>query len=258
MNISRSTRIAIGTICLIVVALAMGWFVGRYIPGQPHEPAPAIGDGLYTATGYETRKIVDFEAGSTANLRDMSQGMLYSARPDEVELISPTMVDFYKETGQWEYDAPDIDLAVTDVKTIAATSLADLYSDYAGTYRPAYDDSELVVATVSITNASDNLITKWYQLPLEHITLWSENLGYIDDSLGAGAVLDDAFVFINENYDRDELLNIEPGASQTLMLPFKINKNNLIDQSAFDKLDPSDFCLQTVDYDTGTAYRLWL
>lgn len=71
-------------------------------------------------------------------------------------------------------------------------------------------------------------------------------------------MLDDAFVFINEDYDRDNLLNIEPGASQTLMLPFKINKNNLIDQSAFDKLDPSDFCIQTVDFDTGTAYRLWL
>lgn len=258
MNISRSTRIAIGTICLVAIALTMGWFVGRYIPGQPLDPAPAIGNGLYTATGYETREIVDLEAGSTAKLRNMSQGQLYSARPDEVELMPSEIVAFYKESGQWEYNAPDIDLAVTDVKTIAATSIADLHPDYAGTYRPAYDDSELIVATVSITNASDSLITKWYQLPLDHVTLWSENLGYIDDSLGAGAVLDDAFVFINENYDRDNLLNIEPGESQTLMLPFKINKNNLIDQSAFDKLDPSDFCIQTVDFDTGTAYRLWL
>lgn len=258
MNISRSTRIAIGTICLVAIALTMGWFVGRYIPGTPKEPEPAIGDGLYTATGYEARKIVDFEAGSTANLRDMSQGRRYSVRPNEVELIPSEMIAFYKESGEWVYDAPDIDLAVTDVKTIAATSLADLYPDYAGTRRPVYDDSELVVVTISITNASDSLITKWYQLPLEHVTLWSENLEYVDDSLGAGAVLDDAFVFINENYDRENLLNIEPGESQTLMLPFKINKNNLIDQSAFNKLDPSDFCIQTVDFDTGTAYRLWL
>lgn len=160
MNISRSTRIAIGTICLVAIALTMGWFVGRYIPGQPLDPAPAIGNGLYTATGYETREIVDLEAGSTAKLRNMSQGQLYSARPNEVELTPSTLVDFYKESGQWEYNAPDIDLAVTDVKTIAATSIADLHPDYAGTYRPAYDDSELIVATVSITNASDSLITK--------------------------------------------------------------------------------------------------
>ncbi|WP_244910185.1 hypothetical protein [Eggerthella sinensis] len=111
---------------------------------------------------------------------------------------------------------------------------------------------------MNITNNTDELITQWYKLPLNHVTLWSENLGYIDDSLGAGAVLDDAFVFANENYNREELLSIEPGESQTLILPFKINKNVLVDQSAFDQLDPSDFCLQFVDFASGTAYRLWL
>ena len=44
-------------------------------------------------------------------------------------------------------------------------------------------------------------------------------------------VLDDAFVFANENYNRDELLRIEPGESQTLILPFKVNKNALKDQT---------------------------
>lgn len=119
-------------------------------------------------------------------------------------------------------------------------------------------DRRRIACTVNITNNTDELITQWYKLPLNHVTLWSENLGYIDDSLGAGAVLDDAFVFANENYNREELLSIEPGESQTLILPFKINKNVLVDQSAFDQLDPSDFCLQFVDFASGTAYRLWL
>ena len=52
MKNTRTVRIAAGTVCLIVVALVMGWFVGRYIPGDPREPEPRIGDGLYSETGY--------------------------------------------------------------------------------------------------------------------------------------------------------------------------------------------------------------
>ena len=50
----------------------------------------------------------------------------------------------------------------------------------------------------------------------------------------------------------------EPGESQTLILPFKVNKNALKDQNSFDELDPSDFCIQMVDFSSSTAYRLWL
>lgn len=258
MRITRSTRIAIGTVCLIAIALTMGWFVGRYIPGTPHEAEPRLGDGLYTATGYAAESIENFEPSAVLPLRNITQGYTYNGRPSEVEETPSELVDFYKEKGSWEYVCPDINLSVVNVKTISTQSFAEWYPDYAGTYRPAYDDSQLIAVTVSITNASDNLIEQWYKLPLEHVTLWSENLGYIDDSLGAGAALDDAFVFANENYNREALLHIEPGESQTLVLPFKINKNALIGQSAFDKLDPSDFCLQFVDFTTGTAYRLWI
>lgn len=54
MKNTRTVRIAAGTVCLIVVALVMGWFVGRYIPGDPREPEPRIGDGsiLKPDTGY--------------------------------------------------------------------------------------------------------------------------------------------------------------------------------------------------------------
>ena len=47
----------------------MGWFVGRYIPGTPHEPEPRIGDGLYSETGYAASKIVDLAPGSTLKAR---------------------------------------------------------------------------------------------------------------------------------------------------------------------------------------------
>ena len=195
MKNTRTVRIAAGTVCLIVVALVMGWFVGRYIPGDPREPEPRIGDGLYSETGYGLSKIVDFDPGSTMKLRNITQGQRYVRHPDEVERTPSELVDFYKENGEWEYECPDIDLSVSEIKTITTKGFAEWYPEYAGTYRPVYDDSELIAVTVTITNASDNLIQQWYKLPLEHVTLWSENLDYIDDSLGAGVVLDDAFVF---------------------------------------------------------------
>ena len=46
MKNTRTVRIAAGTVCLIVVALVMGWFVGRYIP------ASATGSILKPDTGY--------------------------------------------------------------------------------------------------------------------------------------------------------------------------------------------------------------
>ncbi|WP_080803429.1 hypothetical protein [Arabiibacter massiliensis] len=258
MSNARSIRIAIGTVCLIAVALVMGWFVGRYIPGEPRIPEPPVGEGLYTETGYETREVIDLDPGSTLQLRDITQGSLYEGRPSEVEQMPRELVNALEESGMWEYDCLDIDLKVREVKTISTKSFAEWHPDYAGTYRPVYDDSELIAVTVSITNASDSLITQWYKLPIGNARLWSEELAGIDDSLSAGAVLDDAFVFANENYGRDELLEIQPGESQEVVLPFKVNANNLKDPGAFDDLDPSAFCLQIVDYDTGTAYRLWL
>ena len=48
MKNTRTVRIAAGTVCLIVVALVMGWFVGRFIPGDPREAVPRFGVGLYS------------------------------------------------------------------------------------------------------------------------------------------------------------------------------------------------------------------
>lgn len=53
-------------------------------------------------------------------------------------------------------------------------------------------------------------------------------------------------------------MGLAPGEERTLVLPFKVNANNLADRSLFDDFDPSGFCIQTTDYATATTYRLWL
>ena len=116
MKNTRSVRIAIGTVCLIAIALVMGWFVGRYIPGAPHEPEPRIGDGLYSETGYAASKIMDLAPGSTLKARGITQGKAYNGRPEEIEqAIPPEIEEAWKEAGEWEYDAPDFDLSVRGI-----------------------------------------------------------------------------------------------------------------------------------------------
>lgn len=263
----RSQRAIVGAVCLIVVALVMGWFVGRYIPGEPREPEPRLGEGLYSETGYPINKVVDTESGSTMQLRDITQGMHYHGRPQEVAQKSESEINNWKEIGEWEYDCPSIDVSVVSTKSITTASFAEWYPDYKSPWAPTYNSSKLLAVTISLTNFSDEPILYWNKLP--DVMLWSENFNHLDNSLGAGAYLDQAFFFVNnpliefdttnkEDPDRGMFVNIQPGESQELVLPFKVNKNNLIDQSTFDKLDPSEFCLQVADYDTGTAYRLWL
>lgn len=258
MQMNRSKRAMVGAACLVAIALVMGWFVGRYIPGTPHEPEPRVGDGLYSETGYIASEIVDFAPGSTLELRGITQGIAYNGRPEEIEQrIPPEVAEAWKEQGMWQYDAPDLDLSVREVKVISAKSFAGWYPEYRGTYFPAYDSSKLIAATVLVTNLSSEAIDLQRDFPMHNFSLWGENLDYIDDSLGAGARLDDAYYFANDIY-RSEQKAAEPGETVEIVLPFKVNKNALKDQDAFDDLDPSDFCLQLIDYDSGTAYRLWL
>lgn len=258
MQMNRSTRAMVGAVCLIVVALVMGWFVGRYIPGTPHEPEPRVGDGLYSETGYAASEIVDLAPGSTLELRGITQGIAYIGRPSEVaQRTAPEVAELWKEQGMWEYDVPDLDLSVLDIRILTTKSFADWYPEYGGPYRPVYDSSKLVAVTALVTNVSSDAIDLQRDFPDLNFSLWGESLDHIDDSLGAGAHLDDAYHYANKILARQQDM-VEPGESVEIILPFKVNKNSLKDQSAFDDLDPSVFCLQLVDYDPCIAYRLWL
>mgnify|MGYP000741946290 CR=1 FL=1 len=63
MKNTRTVRIAAGTVCLIVVALAMGWFVGATSQGIPASPSPASGDGLRREAARH-REVIDADPGT--------------------------------------------------------------------------------------------------------------------------------------------------------------------------------------------------
>ena len=258
MKNTRTVRIAAGTVCLIVVALAMGWFVGRYIPVDPREPEPRIGDGLAPRSGLAIEKVIDADPGTTLKLSNITQGIKYMHTESDREPLSAAAVENWKESGNWEYDCPDINVSVLETKTTGTASFADWYPNYKASNWEVYNNSKIVAVTLSITNASEEDLVYWQDIP--EFTLWSPNIANLDGSLGSGAMLDQAafwdtnpplrsFDESSTDPDRGRYIDLKPGESQTLVFPFKINKNNLIDQSAFDELDPSDFCIQTADYD---------
>lgn len=259
MQTNRSKRALAGAVSLIAVALVMGWFAGRYIPGTPKAPEAPFGDGLYSKTGYSADEIVDLAPGSTLKLRDVTLGVAYAGRPDEIALHIPSeSEEGWREQGLWEYDAPAFDLTVREIKVITTASFADWYPEYAGLNNPVYDSSKLVAVSAVLVNASNEPVELREDFPAHNFTLWGENLDYIDQSLGAGAVLDGAYYFANEFFRFGQQTTLEPGESVEITLPFKVNRNSLKDPGVFDDLDPSDFCLQLIDYRPCTAYRLWL
>ncbi|WP_270297617.1 hypothetical protein [Eggerthella sinensis] len=265
MQMNRSKRMMIGTVCLVIVALVMGWFVGRYIPGEPSTPEPTPFHNITEGSGLPTYTINDTLPHATLRLRDITQGVAYETGADT---ISSTSVELLKRYGNWEYTCPDIDVSVSEIRTIPVESFAEWYPAYQSAFERPYNNSVLVAVTLSIENASDERISRLDHLP--KFTLWNDNIAYIENVMGSGIYMDAAFYFANtmlKNLDdsteslssgEGAYIDLEPGESQTLVLPFRVNKTNLIDQSAFEDLNPSDFCLQTSDFASNTTYRLWL
>lgn len=155
MKNTRTVRIAAGTVCLIVVALAMGWFVGRYIPGDPREPEPRIGDGLAPRSGLAIEKVIDADPGTTLKLSNITQGIKYMHTESDREPLSAAAVENWKESGNWEYDCPDINVSVLETKTTGTASFADWYPNYKASNWEVYNNSKIVAVTLSITNASE-------------------------------------------------------------------------------------------------------
>ncbi len=226
MKNTRTVRIAAGTVCLIVVALAMGWFVGRYIPGDPREPEPRIGDGLAPRSGLAIEKVIDADPGTTLKLSNITQGIKYMHTESDREPLSAAAVENWKESGNWEYDCPDINVSVLETKTTGTASFADWYPNYKASNWEVYNNSKIVAVTLSITNASEEDLVYWQDIP--EFTLWSPNIANLDGSLGSGAMLDQAafwdtnpplrsFDESSTDPDRGRYIDLKPGESQTLV-----------------------------------------
>ena len=260
MRSKKTTRIAIGTTCLIVVALVMGWFAGRYIPGEPEEPAASTSDVLAFSSGHVATHAVDFAGGSTMKLPSLLQGDAYEINEEHLD---ESLIESSKFFGAWERRLPSLDVAAKEVRTVSAQSFADYNPGYYD-WRKVLDDGTMVLVTAELANTSDEPYSTWWHT-LPTFTLWNDALANGDDAMGAGIALDIQALYLlnptsipSDAGETPPLLDIAPGESQQIVLPFRVTRNALANPAAFDGLDPSSFCLQTADYGTATVYRLWL
>ena len=257
MKNTRSVRIAIGTVCLIAIALVMAGSWGATSRGRRTSPSPASAMGSIPKPGTLQARSWTSRPAPRLKARGITQGKAYNGRPEEIEqAIPPEIEEAWKEAGEWEYDAPDFDLSVRGIKVISTKSFADWYPEYAGTDYPAYDSSKLVAATVLVTNVSSRRRSTYSAISPCIISPYGARTSTTSTTAWRRREPGQR-VLLRERVYRSEQDTVEP-ANRSRSSCVQGQQERLKDQSAFDNLDPSDFCLQLVDFDSGTAYRLWL
>lgn len=253
----RSTRMASGTVCLVALALVMGWFVGQYVPASPRVPEPGPYDALTQGTGEPVRTVVEVPFGKTARLAGVDDEL--------AALLSPQDASPPPDGDAEAKDLPDMDVTVAETRIVSARSFVELYPECR---QPGLDSesSAYVLATVVVKNVSDKPFLVWDLAAT--ITLHGDDLAGIEESLGAGATLD-AIAYMNVNAPATGDVakassgapanpSLAPGDAIAVTLPFVVSENALKDPSLFADLDLSRWCIQTIDRETGTAWRFTL
>lgn len=194
MQNKRKRRAIIGTTCLVVVALAMGWFVGQYIPGTPKAPETPVYADMYSGSGISAQETVDTDFGKEATLEGIIQGRSFGWDRTNPDIYpqggdNETLIEHIKENGTWEYEYPDLALSIVEARTVSATSFTDLYPNFSakepGTSGFSnqvpgnlyLEDSTFILVSVSVTNRSDTLISGYPSLyekgALPALKLWT-------------------------------------------------------------------------------------
>ncbi|MEG0505528.1 MAG: hypothetical protein RR547_12845 [Raoultibacter sp.] len=281
MHTKRRTRAAIGIGCLLVLSLSMGWFAGHYIPGEPKAPGSTIppinfAQRMLEGSGYVANDTIDVQCGETANLTSITQGesFLWESRQpisasytDEEgithEVDEQIYIDSIKASGLWEYTCPSIATTLNDARIVSSRSFAEWYPEYDGMDK-ILTHSSVVLVTAALCNRSDTTLEYWTDLPT--FTLWGDSLLCPANTMGAGIEMDaEAFSHLLSRTndapietDTHSQFTIQPGETHEMVLPFLVEDYMLSDPTTFDKLDLSQFCIQTSDYKNATIYRLWL
>ena len=281
MQSKRTRRAAIGTACIAIVALAMGWFVGQYIPGTPHAPESELHSNMYDGIGYPAQETLEYEFGQNASLENIKQGEKYYSEAGNgtlafigetnEEIDEKSYIEYLKHMDQWEHTYPALELGIAEARFMSLRSFVDWYPSFQGRGY-IVDDCTIALVALSITNTSDELISGYINFrsggAIPEGRLWTEGLALCDDSLGSGIVYDpEAFSYVNEPVPVDptlsreqnaEYIYLQPAETQEILLPYVIPRNSLEDPERFAELKASDFCIRIPDFGSNTEYRLWL
>lgn len=274
MNRTRRTaRTAIGICCLAISVLALGWLVGRYIPGEPSEPLAAAhdsgGGAQYYGSLLEAGEIVDVDAGTVYAVDALTFGKKY--RTGESGLARMTDAERQNVTAEesWEFDYPNLEFAVVGAKTVSMDAFEEWYPHFAaveqrapGSTRPtARPETRVILVEATVTNTGAEAAA------LPEPLLWGSDIAGADDRLCNGIPCDRDLIVELYGEPSDEFVSyavlddwntIEAGETQTRTYPYVIGAGDLAGGASLDDLDLSSYCLAFSDYDPATLYRFWL
>ena len=286
---ARRKRLAIAVAC-VCCALAltgiMGWFVGRFLPGEPAMkqllPGPEDPCIVSVASGAKAEDfdVVEYGIGTSASLSGLTVGS--DVLDDDAAIVAgylPYLGDdawaIVKGDGAWRAAIPNCSLRVADARAVSEESLIEWfprlkelpfilanYEEYQTKY---------VVVEMEFSNASQAPMT--FFIPW----LWGDSLmsggvegaGRETEACTLGVSIGRALIeelygeeVGNPNSVQHELQEgwdvVEPGRTRTFTLIYPLYRSMLPSQEAFDGLDMSQLYLQVADGDLRTLHRLRL
>lgn len=274
MNRTRRTaRTAIGLCCLAISVLALGWLIGRYIPGEPREPLAAAhdsgGGAKYYGSLLEADEIVDVGTGTSYAVDALTFGKKYRTSDNELARTTDTERQNAAAQESWDFDYPNLEFAVVGAKAVSMDAFKEWYPHFAaveqravGSTRPtARPETRVILVEATVTNTGAEAAA------LPDPLLWSGDIAGADDRLRNGMPCDRDLIVELYGEPSDEFVSytvldswnvIEAGETQTRTYPYVVCRGDLASSASLDDLDLANYCLAFSDYDPATIYRFWL
>lgn len=270
----RIMRRAFCAAALIVVTFLFVWFVGGFIPRQPHVSEPESGPrslGFHALGSLADSAIVEVPFGEEGVLESLtfeSEGVDSSLMGELQTALSVHGVLPAEKAGvSWRFDMADMRFRIVDVKVVDGVSFEQWYPHYADMLYGLSDyglyETKYVVVKAKATNAGEE--SEAIVFPF----LWSAGFArahspgflgtsttplLIEEMNGSPRMSSDT-----RQYELEEDWNIcEPGYEREINLAFPVYRSMFASEDAFDNLEARDFALQFFDCDPAILYRFML
>lgn len=280
-TVKANRHVPIGLGILLVVTLMLGWFAGRFIPGEPRDLRTVPSYRIYpsdSATYIPVSEVEETAFGSSARIEGLKQGAKYTeTQPcaitsverngerrmfiEELDTRHPDMRD--KETAY-----PSFEIVIEDARAVSFGAFAEWHPDFierGGAMEEGLvpDLAKIVLVDATVTNLSDDQAFRF-----DSFLLASDAFNQISPGcLGNGCNMSDTVFNVmsdvpqpqnGEASDYLSLISVASGETRSLTLPYVVSSSYFVDAADFDELDLARFSLEIGDYATGKLYRLAL
>ena len=294
----RAIAIVASVCAIAVLTCVMGWFAGRFIPGNPTVKEPAEGpesmdiSWLISDAQYASHDV------SAGDWLDLSDTAFSGEELDDDAAIQSSIHQFLgedswavlKSDDSWEAMMPSSEIRITNARAVSAESFEEWYQDYDYLQQVLayYDEyqTKFVVVDVELANKSDEelgVIIPWLwgdafdlssaegDCPSE--AAWNGEGESSGDAarhgLPLGVTMGSSLVkelygepsddaTSTQRHLQDGWSSIPSGDSRTYTVVYPAYRSMFASQGDYDNIDLSQMYLQIPDCGTKTMHRLRL